>query len=366
MGKYKKRADGRYYTRVPLGVSPDGTYRYKYIYGKTLREVDEALDAFKQEQAAGLPPDRKKCTFAEMAAFWLEKGEIQASEHVRRIYARRIKKHLNPAFGGSQIINLRKTDLRALLSRLAAEAMAKSTLHKIKGTASAVMELACDEGFIAHNPFRTLKVPGKKSEERQPISQEQSAFLLSRWEESSMGLPAMIMLLCGLRRGEVLALKWEDIHDGYIFVSRAVFYPKGSKAYIKEPKSEAGIRKVPLPAILQEILARCTQRSVYVCPSRAGGLMGQWAFYRAWERFMEEFEAAGFPSFTPHQLRHTYATMLYSAGVDILTAQRLLGHASPQVTLEIYTHLEKQKKQVSIQAFEEHIKNVLCQNCVMS
>lgn len=81
---------------------------------------------------------------------------------------------------------------------------------------------------------------------------------------------------------------------------------------------------------------------------------------------MEEFEAAGFPSFTPHQLRHTYATMLYSAGVDILTAQRLLGHASPQVTLEIYTHLEKQKKQVSIQAFEEHIKNVLCQNCVMS
>lgn len=365
MGKYKKRADGRYYTRVPLGVSPDGTYRYKYIYGKTLREVDEALDAFKQEQAAGLPPDRKKCTFAEIAAFWLEKGEIQASEHVRRIYARRIKKHLNPAFGSSQIINLRKTDLRALLSRLAAEGMAKSTLYKIKETASAVMELACDEGFIAHNLFRTIKVPGRKPKERQPITQEQAAFLLSHWEESSMGLPAMIMLLCGLRRGEVLALRWEDIRDGYIFVNRAVFYPKGAKAYIKEPKSKASIRRVPVPQSLREALARCQESSAYICPLQGGRLMGQTAFYRTWQKYMVHFEAAGFPVFTPHQLRHTYATMLYSAGVDILTAQRLLGHASPKVTLEIYTHLEKQKKQISIQAFEEHIKKVLCQNCVM-
>lgn len=365
MGKYKKRADGRYYTRVPLGVSPEGTYRYKYIYGQTLREVDEALDAFKQEQAAGLPLDRKKCTFAEMAAFWLEKGEIQASDHVRRVYARRIKKHLVPAFGSIQIIDLRKTDLRALLSRLAAEGMSKSTLQKLKGTASAVMELACDEGFIVHNPFRSLKVPGKKPEERQPISQEQAAFLLSHWEGTRMGVPAMIMLLCGLRRGEVLALKWEDIHGGYIFVARAVFYPRGSKAYIKEPKSQAGIRRVPVPAVLQEALAQCPKSSAYICPSQGGGLMGQAGFYRAWQKYMAHFEVAGFPTFTPHQLRHTYATMLYSAGVDILTAQKLLGHASPKVTLEIYTHLEKQKRQISIQALEEHIKSVLCQNCVM-
>lgn len=278
MGKYKKRADGRYYTRVPLGISPDGIYRYKYIYGKTLREVDKALDAFKQEQAAGLPPDRKKCTFAEMAAFWLEKGEIQASEHVRRIYARRIKKHLNPAFGCSQIIDLRKTDLRALLSRLAAEGMAKSTLYKIKETASAVMELACDEGFIAHNLFRTIKVPGRKPKERQPITQEQAAFLLSHWEESSMGLPAMIMLLCGLRRGEVLALRWEDIRDGYVFVNRAVFYPKGAKAYIKEPKSKPAFAECLCLNLCGKHWHDARKAQHIYAPCRVGGLWGRRLF----------------------------------------------------------------------------------------
>jgi integrase len=107
-----------------------------------------------------------------------------------------------------------------------------------------------------------------------------------------------------------------------------------------------------------------------VCPSvQTGGAMSYTAFQAAWRSYQHYLNiAAGgkdasrsnpkiqaVEPFTAHQLRHTYATMLYDAGVDVLTVQRLLGHADVQATMRIYTHLSKQKEQQSIAALNAHI-----------
>lgn len=371
---HKRREDGYYQRSITIGRHPDGRPVRKVIYAKTVKELEAKTQEYARRFKHGAIAD-ERITFSELAGMWVRDYTSTASEKVRRDYIAIIRNHLAPVIGSRKVLELKKHDLQALLNWLAGEGMSHSTMQKIKIVAAGVLELAADNDVIPRNVFEKVKVPEGKTAERPPITEEQRRLILSTWQDHRMGLPALLMLFCGLRRGELLALTWNDIDlvKKELTVNKAVHYISNAPQ-IKEPKSAAGKRVVPIPDAILPALAKARHSALLVCPSvETGGLMSAVAYKRAWESYLHylNIKAGGRDAsrsnpkiqavelFTAHQLRHTYATMLYDAGVDVLTAQRLLGHADAKTTMEIYTHLSKKKEQHSIAALNAHIGAVL-------
>ncbi len=146
-----------------------------------------------------------------------------------------------------------------------------------------------------------------------------------------------------------------------------------NQAQIKSPKSSSGVRSVPIPDTILEALkqARKCAESTIVCPAADGRMMSHVAFNRAWRSYLNYLntKAGGrvasrsrpkltlIDNITPHMFRHTYATILYNAGVDIKSAQRFLGHSDINVTLKIYTHLSTKKEQEAIDSLNKHLND---------
>jgi integrase len=163
------------------------------------------------------------------------------------------------------------------------------------------------------------------------------------------------LLYTGLRLGEILALTLKDIdiNKKMIRIDKSLVFG-GNKSILKPtPKSDAGNRLIPIPDILYNVLTEYLTdfTGTHVFPMNTGTPMTQTAFRRMWEGILRdirnvfdtkdnnELELAN--DITPHLFRHTYATDLYYVGVDVKAAQYLLGHASVEMTLEIYTHLDR-------------------------
>ena len=144
-------------------------------------------------------------------------------------------------------------------------------------------------------------------------------------------------LYCGLRREEALGMKWTDIGPASLVVARAMTFGTNRQLPTDELKNKSSRRIIPVPERLREILESTPHLSEYVVPAAKGEEMTAQAFRRLWNTHVSavvDFDVH------PHMLRHTYATTLYHAGVDLRTAQRLLGHATIEMTANIYTHLE--------------------------
>lgn len=250
--------------------------------------------------------------------------------------------------------------------------LSTSSMKKIKQTAVRIMDVAIESDLIIKNPFSKVVVPLIESEERRALTEEEIELITRNWNGHRFGHAAMIMLYAGLRRGELLALQWSDID----FTNRVIHISKAWSVLtnvpeIKTPKTKAGFRDVPIPSILYDALWSIKKKKGYVCPDTKGKIMTGTAYDRTWDSFMKYLnECAGghkgagkrkpvwkIDHITAHMLRHTYATMLFDAGVDVKSAQRFLGHADIEVTLSIYTHLTKFKEDQAVVALDEHIKN---------
>jgi integrase len=169
----------------------------------------------------------------------------------------------------------------------------------------------------------------------------------------------MLMLYAGLRRGEALALRWEDIDGDVIHVKQGVHFEDNAPV-TGAPKTPAAVRDVPLFAPIREALATVPRTCAFVCTGAEGKPVTSSAWARGWVAFNHAMErAAGQPfSVRAHDLRHTFASMLYDAGVDIKTAQKLLGHASPEITMQIYTHLSDAREASSIGKMEAYLSGM--------
>ena len=133
-----------------------------------------------------------------------------------------------------------------------------------------------------------------------------------------------------------MGLQWGDIKGSSLTVNRALAFVKNQPDPSQELKTKAAHRTIPIPEPLMDILRNTPKTGLYVITKADGGPMTQMAFRRLWEKVTSVID---FP-LHPHMLRHTYATNLYYAGVDLRTAQYLLGHSSIQMTAQVYTHLD--------------------------
>jgi integrase len=201
------------------------------------------------------------------------------------------------------------------------------------------------------------------------LTEEELQHLLRATEGTRLRVPVLLAALCGLRRGEVLALKWEDLdlERGALYVRRALEETRSGLAF-KEPKTNR-FRAVVLPPVVVEVLREHRRAQVaerlkagpswqdydLVCPARNGVPWRPSNFKRDFEAFVRK---NGFEGLTFHMLRHSHASHLIRAGADIKVVASRLGHATPRLTLDTYGHLLPGAQEDAVRRLMDHLSKV--------
>lgn len=373
MAKAKKRDDGLYQKNLVVGRKSDGSYIRKTVYAKTKKELDGKITEITKELNSGLAVWDNSMTFAELSEIWFEQYNPMASERWKYSNGGLIRKHLLPVLGSFKVKDLRQIHLQMIISKLAKQGYATHSMKQIQQVAVRIMTVAVNSDLIIRNPFLGVTVPSKEAEQRQPLTKEQIKLVTDNWRGHKMGVAGMIMLYAGLRKGELLALTWEDIDlDKRIIKVNKSLSCLRNRNTVKSPKTKAGTRDVPIPTILFNVLCEVKKPSGYFITRKNGEMMTEMAYKRTWDSYLRFLnECAGgrkgsghrkpvwvIDRFTAHMMRHTYATMLFDANVDVKSAQKFLGHSDIEVTLNIYTHLSKFKEDQAIEALNRHLDNM--------
>lgn len=372
MAKLKKRADGRYQMNVFIGMEGT-TKKYKTVYGKTIKETESKAREIKYKLGKGLNMLDGSITFEELTQRWLAYKKPLLKESQYKSYVTNLKPF--ESLNKLKIGDLVKENFQSIISYYAEEnphtgnPTAKQTLRAYRLTARQVFDYAVENRIIEYNPVAYVKIPkDAPKSERRALTEEEQQWIIST--EHRAKLPAMIMMLSGLRLGECLALQWRDVDlkSKQIYVHQKLLM-KGSKPIIEQgAKSSSGIRTVDLPQLLVDYLKQQPHSSSndYVVLTANGKLFTVTAWRRLWDSYLKDlnlahgdfsdyekkpkskFDPKGVPfvieRFTAHYLRHTHATNLFHCGKDLLYVQQQLGHAKPETTLNIYTHLVKTKQ----------------------
>lgn len=319
----KKRKDGRYLKQIVVGYNDDGYPIRKSVYGRTIKEVEEKILELKGLMKDGIRIDNNM-TFGDAIKLYCDRP---LAETTYRTYMSRAK-HLDPI----KPIPVRK--LNSLLLENQLEPLSPATQSYLLVFCNSVMKYLIDRGVIDKNPFRGLKAT-HDPKHREALTLEQQRIILeapSCREKNAL----LLMMLCGLRIGEALAITRRDIHDGKVFVTKQI------NSFGKEvkPKTKSSIREVPCPSALYEEI----KDMIVIVPS-----------YRdAVTSFIKKLGL----DITPHQLRHTYATNLFNSDVNVKTAQAYLGHSSLSMTMDIYTHLTEERSKSEMDKYEAYLNKI--------
>ena len=380
MARNKKRADGRFDTPVYLGVDEEtGEKKYKHCYGKTQREADEKALRLKIELGRGIDVKAGRDTFGLWADRWLEhKSKMVAAKTLsaKRLASYKCNlKHLSD-INEAEIIKIKAYNLQVLIDNLS-EKLAKATLESIRSVANQVFRMAIRNRVMDYNPALDVEISSNVKTKGRALTDEEQQWITGTYHRAQRA--AMIMMLSGLRRGELFPLLWTDINlvEKTISVTKSVEILSNEAIEKEGGKSQAATRIVDIPDMLVDYLAKEKKDSIYVCPKADGRMHTGTSWRKMWDSYKGElnrvngdfspylelpkskFDPKGtpvvIPNITPHMLRHTFCTLLYLAGVDVLVAMQQMGHKDIKTTLEVYTHLDRKYKRNSMSKLDEYL-----------
>ena len=345
MAQYKKRKDGRYATRVSTGkYDQDGKAIVINLSARTQAELRAKVAEAKANVIKGTYNANTVITFGAYADKWLEVEKAGLSLKARRKYKNAID-HMESI----REIRLKDITRQDIMTCINEQEGHPDSQRMIRLTARAILDAAIEDCIIYRNVAAKIKLPKHKPQEKRPLTAyEKEAVARIKWEPQEL-LMVYLLRYFGLRLGEVAGLMKNDIDfkADCVHVRRAVTYAKG-ETIIKDTKSAAGRRSVDAPEGVLRRLKPALNKipGIYLFADADGAPLSQYALRHIWDGAYEKIntfsggrEMLEPVKLTPHVFRHSYATDLYYAGVDVKDAQRLLGHSSVSVTLGIYTHL---------------------------
>ena len=378
MPKYTKRKDGRYQTKIYLGLDESNKKKYKYLYASSEKE----LRHLESELLSKLNKGIDIVTADDTHQQWLDRlkavKETELTDSEYETFVARAS-YFSSKFGNTPLNEIGQQAVQPVINEVfkcnpsTHKPSAKRTVERYLSAASAVFEYAIENRAIDFNPCRYVQIPkAAKTSERRALTPEER-----KWVEEMphrAQLPAMLMMYSGLRKGEVTALLWSDIdfNNHTITVSKSYDFKQGR---IKEPKTASGVRVVTVPGKLIDYLKTQPKKGIYVVTTKSGRMMTLNAWKSLWESYMLELnfrygkttekrerhdprgQIMSIEPFTMHSLRHTFCTIMYEAGIDVLTAKEQMGHSDVKTTLSIYTHLDKIYKKKNISKLDEYLEN---------
>lgn len=342
------------------------------VWGRTKAECRAKADA-RAAELAGAAAERLApggVLVYEYAQTWYKLNTHGLGIKRCEDYQNAINNHICPAIGNKRLDAVTLDDGLDILRH---SPQSKSSQQKIVTTLKRIFKAAADNDLIRRSPFTDLKPGGKPAAEKEPLTKEQQAALLAAVKGKDVETLVLLCLYLGLRREEALGLKWDcvylDAATPYVDVRRALRWEHNKPVLGDKLKSKAAYRKLPIPPLLLAHLRVLPHKGDFVCHRANGKAHSASSYRRAWEDITEqEIKPVTYKSnrtgepvtrelaagdkvpyrravacldfhLTPHILRHTYITELFTSGADVKTVQYLAGHSSVQITLNIYTHL---------------------------
>ena len=354
-GNLRKRKDGRWEGRYTAGRDPEtGKAIYKNVLGRTQAEAKAKLKAA-IEEVKGLDVSKAgQYTVGEWMEVWFEhyaKVKVRPSSH--QTYRGYIDNHIKPSIGKIPLEKLTSLELQKFYKRLLekgrvdrlesrhqAKGLSPKTVRNLHQIISSAMNLAREQKLITTNPAEGCALPRLEHREMQTLPAEQLASFLREAKDSGVFELYYLELATGLRRGELLGLKWEDIdlERGDLRVKRQIARINGE--VVEAPlKTKNAYRTLPLAEDTIGVLEAQRKKagsSPWVFPGPTGGPISPDSVLHMLHRVLKR---AGLPRVRFHDLRHTFATLALQNGVDVKTVSGMLGHFSAGFTLDTYAHV---------------------------
>jgi integrase len=345
----RKRPDGRWEARYTIHTSK-GPKR-KTLYGRTRQEVADKLARALSDRTQGLTFEAGSLKLGEYLDGWLSDVRETVRQRSWERYEQIVRVHIKPALGRVKIKALSPTHVRGLYREKLDAGLSRRTVQYIHTTLHKALKDAVSDGLIPRNVAEGIRPPRPKKKEITPLDPEQARAFLAAAHEDRFEALYVLAIHCGLREGELLGLKWDDVdlETGMLRVRRTLSETR--TGYIFEPPKNGKGRSIKLTQAATEALRSHLERQLeeidssgddyqdqgLIFPSRKGTPMN--ARNLTARSFKPLLKRAGLPDIRLHDLRHTCATLMLCEGVHIKLVQELLGHATISITLDTYSHL---------------------------
>lgn len=329
MPKLKKNKDTNLYR---------AWYKGKQFYGSTQAEAERKRDEYKYECEHGIEQP-KPMTVYEYSVMYLQTYKKNVTDKTYDGYAAVVNR-MTDVIGDKLLSAVTPNDMKKVWN--AFTGMSQSLINKGRFLFSAIFKSAIENGYCKTNPVEAPSAKPHKgtSGTHRALTKEEIRLIETVPHRAQAGVK--VMLYAGLRRGEVLALRKDDVHDDRIHVDKAVRFVN-NRPVITNPKTESSVRSLPLFAPLKPVFEGVED---YVFPDANGKLCTEQAFKRTWNSYLHTLSlAAGHKiSFRPHDLRHTFVTNCRDKGVDIHTCMLWCGHTDEKMILHIYDHVSEERE----------------------
>lgn len=354
-GSIVKRKNGTWQAELLLGYTEQGKRKRKFVYGKTQREVREKLDELKQQLAAGTLSNTKLAVKAYLDR-WLTEKTREVKPQTVEDYRYQLEKYVIPHIGRIPLAKLTPLHIQSMCGELA-DTISPQRANKCRRVLSGALRQAMRWQLIAANPADAVK-PLKVSKADMTIwTTEEATRFLGIAREHRLYALFYLAMSTGMRRGELLGLRWQDVSNSNLYIRQSLIEQRGN-IMISTPKTEKGTRRVALSPDVIEVLEQHRKHQEderqfmgeawpdndFVFTTKVGTPIHPRNLGRIWETLQAR---ANVTKVRLHDLRHLHASLAIKQGMNAKVLADRLGHAKASFTLDVYTHLFEEQRQNS-------------------
>ena len=354
-GLVRKRDDGRWEGRIVVGRKNNNNPIYRYVFGKTQKELLEKLHAHIETYRGAELTEDSKISLGEWLDRWMNEYMLfTIRESTRDCYRTMIEVHIKPHLGDKPLAFITTAEIQRMYNNMKKHGrvrehprfgnqLSDSMVRKTHMMLHSALDAAVKERLIVKNPTTGTTVPKNNYAPKQILTDSQLDRLMDAIRQDELWYDFFYTeLTTGLRRGEICGLKWQDFDEGSgkLKISRTLHKKKGGGYTAGETKTDTGTRTIMLPPSTAELLRK-----------RKKNALGEWVFHNpikpeepinpssAYNKLKIFLKKADLPSIRFHDLRHTFSTHALAGGVDAKTLSGILGHTNASFTLDTYTHI---------------------------
>ena len=319
---------------------------------RTVRANSEAEFLEKTRAILEKAAQESRITFTRVSEEW-EEAHFKEIAYGTQISYTPALRRAREYFGDAALDEITPQDIKRLLDALAVQKFSAKTVKTQKVVIGLVYKFAVIQGYTKTNPAEYVTLPKHlKTEQRMPPEKE-TVEIIKNSVSAPFGLFAYFILYTGCRRGEALAMRWADIdfENNLVYVRQNIVFMNNKAVVCDHPKTKAGVRSIPLLSPLRTVLLEQPKEATYIFANENGIPLTETQYNHR----LNAYKKATGAVFTPHQLRHEFATVLYEAGVDEGVAQTIMGHADIRTTQNIYTHIRQSKIQSAAALLEKYV-----------
>lgn len=377
-GSVCRRPDGRWQGSITIGRDDRGRLIRKYFYGKTRKETSEKLNrAIEELRDNRFINKSDNPTVEQWCHEWLwsyKRNSVKQKTFDQ--YETILRTHIIPDIGDIRLADLKTMHIQRIINKMHDSGLSHRTIEVMKIVMHAALKQAQRNKLVGENVCENVVLPRKQPKRIRVLNEDEQTKLIAALKDNYIGRGLLFALYTGMRRGEVLALKWSDYdkNEKTISITKALsrvrtYNKDGNKTMltVTTPKTDTSIRTVPLIDKAVELLAEHKRKQErymelvgdyytdndLIFSSSRGDYLDPGNFNRKLNKTVKKI---GIPRISPHVLRHSFATRGLEAEVSLKAMQELLGHSSITVTGDIYTHILKEQKRKEISKLNDVFK----------